>query len=311
MARWLEYESRDTFLHRGLHPFTKMMAVVSIMAVSGLWWDPRYLAVLVVPLLAFIYISKIPRALVPHRAAGRRDGALSGQRDRPGPDQPGHLQGARSGVGHHPAAGHHPARLRDHRPDARRTDVAAGGGDSHRPDGQLRLRLHLHHLDGAGDRYAAVPQGSEPGRVRHRHRLPADPRPEPGGGEYPQRAAAARLEADALEPGQDDPQGGAADEPADAARGHHGRADHAGDAGARFRRRKADPHAGHQPQAARLRRPGRGGGALRRRRGRHHSSGTWGSSSPPACPGSDSAEVDDLGAVDSADRSGARPARRA
>jgi energy-coupling factor transporter transmembrane protein EcfT len=60
MARWLEYESRDTFLHRGLHPFTKMMAVVSIMAVSGLWWDPRYLAVLVVPLLAFIYISKIP-----------------------------------------------------------------------------------------------------------------------------------------------------------------------------------------------------------------------------------------------------------
>lgn len=60
MARWLEYESRDTFLHRGLHPFTKMMAVVSIMAVSGLWWDPRYLAVLVVPLLVFIYISKIP-----------------------------------------------------------------------------------------------------------------------------------------------------------------------------------------------------------------------------------------------------------
>jgi energy-coupling factor transporter transmembrane protein EcfT len=56
----LEYESRDTFLHRGLHPFTKMMAVVSIMAVSGLWWDPRYLAVLVLPLLAFIYISKIP-----------------------------------------------------------------------------------------------------------------------------------------------------------------------------------------------------------------------------------------------------------
>lgn len=60
MARWLEYESRDTFLHRGLHPFTKMMAVVSIMAVSGLWWDPRYLAVLVLPLLAFIYVSKIP-----------------------------------------------------------------------------------------------------------------------------------------------------------------------------------------------------------------------------------------------------------
>lgn len=60
MARWLEYESRDTFLHRGLHPFTKLMAVLSIMAVSGLWWDPRFLIVLVVPLLLFIYISKIP-----------------------------------------------------------------------------------------------------------------------------------------------------------------------------------------------------------------------------------------------------------
>ena len=60
MARWLEYESRDTFLHRGLHPFTKLITVLSIMAVTGLWWDPRYLAVLVVPLLVFIYISKIP-----------------------------------------------------------------------------------------------------------------------------------------------------------------------------------------------------------------------------------------------------------
>jgi len=60
MARWLEYESRDTFLHRGLHPFTKMIAVFSIMAVSGLWWDPRYLVFLVLPLVLFVYISKIP-----------------------------------------------------------------------------------------------------------------------------------------------------------------------------------------------------------------------------------------------------------
>jgi energy-coupling factor transporter transmembrane protein EcfT len=60
MARWLEYESRDTFLHRGLHPFTKLIAVVSLMGVSSLWWDPRYLIGLVLPLVILIYISKIP-----------------------------------------------------------------------------------------------------------------------------------------------------------------------------------------------------------------------------------------------------------
>jgi energy-coupling factor transporter transmembrane protein EcfT len=60
MARWLEYESRETFLHRGLHPFTKMIAVVCIMAISSLWWDPRYLIGLTLPLVLFIYISKIP-----------------------------------------------------------------------------------------------------------------------------------------------------------------------------------------------------------------------------------------------------------
>ena len=60
MARWLEYESRNTFLHRGLHPFTKLIAVLCLMGVSSLWWDPRYLIGLVLPLVIFIYISKIP-----------------------------------------------------------------------------------------------------------------------------------------------------------------------------------------------------------------------------------------------------------
>jgi len=60
MARWLEYESRNTVLHRGLHPFSKMIAVMCIMGVSGLWWDPRYLAFLLPPLVLFIYLSKIP-----------------------------------------------------------------------------------------------------------------------------------------------------------------------------------------------------------------------------------------------------------
>jgi len=60
MARWLEYESRDTFLHKRLHPLTKMMVVASVVIMSGLWLDPRYQAVLF--LLAFIpvYVSKIP-----------------------------------------------------------------------------------------------------------------------------------------------------------------------------------------------------------------------------------------------------------
>jgi energy-coupling factor transporter transmembrane protein EcfT len=37
-----------------------MVAVVAIMGVTGLWWDPRYLAFLLPPLLLFIYLSKIP-----------------------------------------------------------------------------------------------------------------------------------------------------------------------------------------------------------------------------------------------------------
>lgn len=60
MARWLEYESRDTFLHKGLHPLTKMVVVAGIVIMSGLWLDPRYQAVLVLLAIIPIYVSKIP-----------------------------------------------------------------------------------------------------------------------------------------------------------------------------------------------------------------------------------------------------------
>lgn len=60
MARWLEYESRDTFLHRGLHPLTKMVVVASIVIMSGMWLDPRYQAVLLLLAIVPVYVSKIP-----------------------------------------------------------------------------------------------------------------------------------------------------------------------------------------------------------------------------------------------------------
>lgn len=60
MARWLEYESRDTFLHKRLHPLTKMVVVASIVIMSGMWLDPRYQAVLFLLAIIPIYVSKIP-----------------------------------------------------------------------------------------------------------------------------------------------------------------------------------------------------------------------------------------------------------
>jgi energy-coupling factor transporter transmembrane protein EcfT len=60
MARWLEYESRDTFLHKRLHPLTKMVVVAGIVVASGMWLDPRYQAVLFLLAIVPIYVSKIP-----------------------------------------------------------------------------------------------------------------------------------------------------------------------------------------------------------------------------------------------------------
>jgi energy-coupling factor transport system permease protein len=60
MARWLEYEKRDTFLHNKLHPLTKMVVVASIVIVSGLWLDPRFQAPIALFLIIPIYVSKIP-----------------------------------------------------------------------------------------------------------------------------------------------------------------------------------------------------------------------------------------------------------
>jgi len=60
MARWLEYESRDTFMHKGLHPLTKMAVIGAIMVVAGVWWDPRLLLLLLIPAAIVVYVSKLP-----------------------------------------------------------------------------------------------------------------------------------------------------------------------------------------------------------------------------------------------------------
>jgi energy-coupling factor transporter transmembrane protein EcfT len=60
MARWLEYEKRDTFLHNELHPLTKMIVMFTVVLLGGIWWDPRYMVILLVGAFIVIYISKVP-----------------------------------------------------------------------------------------------------------------------------------------------------------------------------------------------------------------------------------------------------------
>jgi energy-coupling factor transporter transmembrane protein EcfT len=60
MENVFAYQEGTTFLHRRLHPLTKMIIFLVVMILSGLWLDVRYLAPLL--LLGFImaYISKTP-----------------------------------------------------------------------------------------------------------------------------------------------------------------------------------------------------------------------------------------------------------
>lgn len=60
MAYWLEYESRDTFLHKGLQPLTKMAIIASIMVVTGIWWNPLFQLFLLIPAAWMVYDSKLP-----------------------------------------------------------------------------------------------------------------------------------------------------------------------------------------------------------------------------------------------------------
>jgi energy-coupling factor transport system permease protein len=60
MARWLEYESRDTYLHRGLHPLTKLVVVSAVVILASLWWDPRPLLLLLCLGLIVVRMSQLP-----------------------------------------------------------------------------------------------------------------------------------------------------------------------------------------------------------------------------------------------------------
>jgi len=60
MSVWLEYEERDTVLH-SLHPFSKLVLTVSGAFLSGIWWDPRYLAPLLIVALGLVLMARVPR----------------------------------------------------------------------------------------------------------------------------------------------------------------------------------------------------------------------------------------------------------
>ena len=60
MAYWLEYEARDTPVHKGVQTLTKLVIFFGIGILAGLWWDPRYQLLLVLPAIALILVAKVP-----------------------------------------------------------------------------------------------------------------------------------------------------------------------------------------------------------------------------------------------------------
>jgi energy-coupling factor transport system permease protein len=60
MARWLEYESRNTYIHRKLHPLTKLIVVSTVVVLASMWWDPRLLCILFVIGMIVVRISQLP-----------------------------------------------------------------------------------------------------------------------------------------------------------------------------------------------------------------------------------------------------------
>ena len=258
--------------------------MLSILIVSGFWWDPRYLIGLVVPLVVLIYVSKIPltwfrvvllamvTALYPVTLA-----AL-GQTD-PGIYKVLDPQWATT-----------PILVYDF-PIAGTLGVTPGGllwmaaveirtmlmasymfvfiyttSMAQVTDTLLALKVPNPVVFVIAIVYRLIPDLS---RVV----------------ENILSAAAAGLETGALEPDQDDSQGRAADEPADAARGHHGRTDDAGDAGPRLRRRSR-----HRPRKSTSSGSTTSSWAWRRRYCWPWSAslpGSWGRSSPPARAGTE------------------------
>ncbi len=54
------YQEGTTFLHKGLHPLTKMVVFLVVVILSGLWLDVRYLIPLFLLGVAAAYVSKTP-----------------------------------------------------------------------------------------------------------------------------------------------------------------------------------------------------------------------------------------------------------
>lgn len=61
MSMFFQFEDKNTFLHT-LHPTTKIVLFLSCVMLASLWWDMRYLAVLLVVIAVEVYICGIPRS---------------------------------------------------------------------------------------------------------------------------------------------------------------------------------------------------------------------------------------------------------
>ena len=60
MENVFSYQEGTTFLHKGVHPLTKMVVFLVVVILSGLWLDVRYLAPLLLLGFVMAYISKTP-----------------------------------------------------------------------------------------------------------------------------------------------------------------------------------------------------------------------------------------------------------
>lgn len=57
------YREGATFLHKGLHPLTKMVVFFLVVFIAGLWLDVRFIAPLLIVGLILAYIAKVPAKL--------------------------------------------------------------------------------------------------------------------------------------------------------------------------------------------------------------------------------------------------------
>lgn len=59
MPAWLEYTPGNTIIHR-MHPLVKIILLGSLLLLSGLYWDLRYMALLGLIGLALVRLAKVP-----------------------------------------------------------------------------------------------------------------------------------------------------------------------------------------------------------------------------------------------------------